>query len=101
LRARFGSTKTEYWKKSEFWKDRHEKCLQDLETTFDISDRSGKKGDALEEDKIWLESVRTDRVCTMSQVVDKKHLKKMKCKIAETERVKKTKNSWKREKKVS
>lgn len=76
------STKT-----SEFWKGRREECLQDLERTFDISDRSGKKGEVLEEDQIWLKSVRTDRVFTMSNVVDKKHLKKMKRKITDNGRL--------------
>ena len=88
-------------KTSEYWKGRREECLQDLERTFDISDRSGKKADVLEEDRIWLESVRTDRVFTMSNVVDKKHLKKMKRKIADNERLKNHEKSWKKERKVS
>jgi hypothetical protein len=71
----------------------------DIETTFDISDKKGKC--LVEEDRLWLESVRTDRSFTMSKVVDQEHLKSVKRKREDAEKAKQQEESWNKERNVS
>jgi hypothetical protein len=72
--------------------------LKSAETTFDIS--STKVEVINEEDRKWLDSVRTDRIATISPVVDKKHAKSVKQKFIDTERKAEKKKSWSMDKDV-